>query len=499
MGGAARHTVCITVCTVALLSATPVFAQDEPSSIFVGPMMCRYDAHGYRPCADGPPPSVPAPPPYNPLPDLNGRYQVMMARLTAQVRGLDALNASGPPTSIEELSTRLDAAFVGGAYRLDTLIARRNHLGAVANASQISVDMLRDEANRREADIAAAARRKAVGLARRDRAIAQTRVATQTMTALNVRTSALDRRSDVLTTNMAAWFGAVAPPRARVVSAAAAKAHGTIGKEDLVPDINGDGIPARLNVSRPALPVGPARGVSFRAPPGGTVAEKLAAVERLPQQIETAARAVDALSPRISALESANFDLTIRVTALRQQGDGLEDEISRLGFAADNAEAHQQLAAQNEAATARNMLRAAVQTYIFQTLRDEVAVPAARRLLASNAAPAMVASLTNQRVGELFAAGRAAITAPVGGTWKNLDAFMATERVVLEGIEDPMTYALAAANELGSTGRSRADALGAAICAGQTRHALDITESAAGSLPGPLGEIARGMVGGACH
>jgi hypothetical protein len=132
-------------------------------------------------------------------------------------------------------------------------------------------------------------------------------------------------------------------------------------------------------------------------------------------------------------------------------------------------------------------------------LRDSVAIPAVKTLLKSNRAEAVVASLTNRKVAALYAAGKSAITTPAGGAWVNLKAFMETEQVILAGLKDPMNYIAAAAQELGSSGHSRADELGAAICAGQTRHVLEITEKAAGALPGPLGEISRGMVDGACH
>lgn len=189
----------------------------------------------------------------------------------------------------------------------------------------------------------------------------------------------------------------------------------------------------------------------------------------------------------------------VQNNALRQTSDAIEQEVWAMQWAADNANTRAIYATSNERIAASNMLRAATEAYILQTLRDEVAIPAARNLLVSNRASAVVASLTNRKVAALYAAGRSAITTPVGGVWANLDAFMETERVILDGLKDPMNYIKAAADELGSSGRSRADELGAAICAGQTRHVLDITEKAAGALPGPLGAISRDMVDGACH
>ena len=493
-----RMTMRAAACALAVTGSFPAFAQSDPGGVAMGPMMCAYPS-GYRACSDGPPQVAYVPPPYDPLPDLDRRYQAALARLRTQVRGLETLAQSPPPASMEELRNRLDIAFVGAAYRLDTLNARRNHLSAAADSSQGQVDTLRDEANRLEANIASAAGRKAGFVQQRDAARARTIEAEATIAALNIRTAALNRRSDAIANNIVQWLAVVAPPRARLVTPASAKDRGRLEKGWLVPELGESGEPARLNVSRPPLPVPPEQGVAFRSPPGGSVEDRLVAVERLPALIDTAARAVDALNPQIGALEAATEELTLRVNSLTQQGDVMEREIWTLRFAASGAEDKRDRTLQNERTVARDMIRTAVETYAFQTLRDEVAIPAARRLLKANATPAIVASLTNRRVAQLYAAGRSLITAPVSGTWKNLDAFMETERVILKGLQDPFDYITAAANELSSTGRSRADALGAAICAGQTRHAMDITEAAAGSLPGPVGEIARGMVDGACQ
>ncbi|MFA6114795.1 MAG: hypothetical protein WC729_12400 [Sphingomonas sp.] len=480
------------------MGSAPALAQSDPGGVAMGPLMCAYPS-GYAPCSSGPPPAAYVPPPYDPLPDLDRRYQAALARLSAQVRGLEALTASGAPATMEELNSRLDVAFVGGAYRLDALNARRNHLSAAAYSSQTEVDSLREEANRLEANMASAAGRRATFLQQRDAARAKIREAEATIAAMTIRTAALNRRSDAVAANIVQWVTVAAPPKARLVTAANAKARGRVAAGWLVPEFGESAGPARLNVSRPPLPVPPERGVAFRAPPGGSVEEKLVAVERLPGLIETAARAVDALNPQIGALEAATEELTLRVNALKQQGDAMESEIWTLKFAASAAEDKRDRTVQNERTIARDMVRTAVETWALQTLRDEVAIPAVQRLVKANATPAMVASLTNRRVGQMYAAGRSLIATPVSGTWKNLEAFMATEKVILKGLQDPFDYITAAAEELSSTGRSRADALGAAICAGQTRHAMDITEAAGGALPGPVGEIARGMVDGACR
>lgn len=470
----------------------------KADAVPIGPIMCAYP-DGYRPCSDGPPVFNPPPPPYDPLPEMNQRYLTALARLSARVSGLQSLVDDAPPATMEELSRRLDIAFVGGAYRLDSLNATRRRLAGDVNVSQERLDALRREANRMEEGIASAAQRKASFQQQRDAALARTREALAGTAAMQVRIDAFDRRSGVLATSMVQWLAVAAPPKARLVPAAAAQRRGHVRRSDLIPDISSDAYPVRLNPTRPPLPPGAERRVDFRSPPAGGVTEKLAAIETLPPLIDDAALAVERLNPELARIQAAVDDAAVLHNALRQTSDAIEEEVWVMRWAADNAETRASYATSNERLTASNMLRAAAETYILQTLRDEVAIPAAKNLLTSNRAGAVVASLTNRKVAAHYAAGRSAITTPVGGVWANLEAFMETERVILNGLQDPMNYIAAAAEELGSSGRSRADKLGASICAGQTRHVLDITEQAAGALPGPLGAISRDMVDGACH
>lgn len=482
---------------MSLICLLPVLAQAD--AVPIGPVMCAYP-DGYRPCSSGPPAYIPPPPPYDPLPEMNQRYLTALAQLRARVSGLQSLVDDAPPATMEELSRRLDIAFVGGAYRLDSLNATRGRLAGDVSVSQERLDVLRDEANRLERGIASAADRKKELQRRRDTALGGMHEARAGMAAMQVRIDAFDKRADFLAMNMVQWLAVASPPKARLVPAAAARARGSLVRAELVPDLTSDAIQMRLTATRPPLPSGPERRVASRSPPAGGVTEKLAAIEALPSLIDVAARVVDQLNPRLASIQAEVDAAAVRRNALRQTSDGLEDDVGIMQHSADNAETHAIVDTQNEQATACNMLRSATETYILHTLRDSVAIPAVKVLLTSNRAGAVVRSLTNRKVAALYAAGRSAITTPAGGTWVNLKGFMETEQVILGGLQDPMNYIAAAARELGSSGRSHADELGAAICAGQTRHVLDITKKAAGALPGPLGEISRGMmVAGACQ
>lgn len=468
-------------------------------AVGIGPIMCAYP-DGYRPCSAGPSAYNPPPPPYNPLPEMNQRYLIVLAQLKARMNGLQSLLDGAPPATMDELSRRLDIAFVAGAYRLDSLNATRGRLAGDVTVSQARLQAMREEANRMERYIASASERKNEFQQRRDAAVGRTREAQAGMAAIQVRRDALDKRADILTKNIVQWLAVGSPPRPRLAPAEAAQARGRLDRENLLADLTPAGAgPAVLRPTRPPLPTGPKQPVSFRTPPVGGVTEKLAAIATLPSLIDVAAQAVDQLNPRLAIIQAGVDDVVMRSNALRQTHNMLEDEVEGMRWSADNAEMQAITVTQNERAAARNMLRSATETYILQTLRDSVAIPAVKTLLKSNQAGAVVASLTNQKVAALYATGKSVITTPAGGTWTNLKAFLETEQVILDGLKDPMNYIAAAAQELGSSGRSRANELGLAICAGQTRHVMNLTEKAAGSLPGPLGEISRGMVDGACH
>lgn len=491
-----KNTARLIVWATPLLWLLPGVAQAD--AVPIGPIMCAYP-DGYRPCSDGPRTFTPPPPPYDPLPDLNRRYLTALSKLSERVSGLQSLVNDAQPATMEELRSRLDIAFVGGAYRLDSLNATRRRLAGDVSVSQERLETLRREAVQMEEGIASATGRKINFQKQRDAALVRAREAQAGIAAMKVRTDAFDKRSGALATSIVQWLAAAAPPKARIVSAAAAQRRGHISRSEMLPDLSTDAYPARLNPTRPPLPPGPERRVEFRNPPAGSVTEKLAAIETLPPLLDEAVQAVERLNPALAGIQMSVDAAAVQNTALRQTSDAIEQEVWAMQWAADNANTRAIYATSNERIAASNMLRAATEAYILQTLRDEVAIPAARNLLASNRASAVIASLTNRKVAALYAAGRSAITTPVGGVWANLDAFMETERVILDGLKDPMNYIKAAADELGSSGRSRADELGAAICAGQTRHVLDITEKAAGALPGPLGAISRDMVDGACH
>lgn len=245
-----KNTARLIVWATPLLWLLPGVAQAD--AVPIGPIMCAYP-DGYRPCSDGPRTFKPPPPPYDPLPDLNQRYLTALSKLSARVSGLQSLVNDAQPATMEELRSRLDIAFVGGAYRLDSLNATRRRLAGDVSVSQERLETLHREAVQMEEGIASAAERKINFQKQRDAALVRAREAQAGIAAMKVRTDAFDKRSGALTTSIVQWLAVAAPPKARIVSAAAAQRRGHISRSEMLPDLSTDAYPARLNPTRPPL------------------------------------------------------------------------------------------------------------------------------------------------------------------------------------------------------------------------------------------------------
>jgi hypothetical protein len=429
---------------------------------------------------------------------MSPRYQAAMAQLSARVQALRSLTDGPQPTTMDELGQALDTAFVGGAYRLDTLNARRNRLSGAAEISQAGMDRDQREAASLERSISTAAQDMAGYAARMQAAKVRRANGDAARAAMAPVTAALDKRTEAVATSMVQWITVAAPPQARLISAADVKARARFDRGQQIPDIYSDAVPAVLRPTYPSLPPGPENPVAFRAPPGGSVADKLAAVEALPARIDAASRAVDAADLRVSSLQNARDDLTLRLNTLRERGRAVEDAVSSAKWRTDTAENRANLAVQNAQTEAGNMLVASVESSMMKTWRDKFAIPAAKEFLKSNQATAAVRLFTDREVAAYYAAGRTAITTTTRSL-KDVKRFLSVQRVIQGYMQNPASYITDSVEVNASGDAPGAAAMMSAICRGNAKFNLDITKKAAGDLPGPAGEMARRMIPSSCE
>jgi predicted nucleic acid-binding Zn-ribbon protein len=435
-------------------------------------------------CGSHSPP--PPPPSIDPAVAARAQFQVVFDRVRAFVPGLEASNINGE--SLEGLSRRADGMFVAAAFRLDTL--QSEHAGALKSIQDLSAQLRQMTEQVQTLQSSAAAVPETLRQAAQQLAAEQgyAEAMEARLRTLESKTQELRGRADAAAANIVGWLTVAAPANARLIPVDVLATRKKAEVKAMAVPMR----PIQLRPDRPALPVVPnvVRPPGPRAAPQGNLATKLASIDQLVPQLQTAIGRIEADRMEFQRVKQLHADAQRQIDFLQTAA---RDPSARLGsIEADINEAQfrQSDATSNGLRAAGNALGVAVESYILETFQQRVVVPEVTRFLRDNG---YTKPLDDSMMGQLYKDGRLVMDA-ASERYKSVPRFIDLAKQANAVVNDYMNYAQAAADALGTGEHVRAANLINATGTKVDDQGLGFMEAVAGDS-GPGAKIGRFMLG----
>ena len=451
---------------------------------------------GCGPCGSGPS-SGPAsgPPPVSPevqrLIDLNGQFATLLGELQRyQIADIDDVYAAPPPTSLDELASRIDRVYVEAYFQKER---RYWEFEQFTNLQAYLMPELREQIGVLESKLASAPERLKDAETRRDEVVAKAEAEERTAGVLNgnvvairgdplaTRSSAVGPILELLPADVKDQFSSAttrheADPAYAIEEPARAAAAAEAQPQE----------PAPLNPRHESV-VGP---VEKPQPVNGSIEDKLAAFD----DVKTILAYTSNLLPSHERQRPALLE---QVAELRRQKDALTEQLSAVAspIEAANAladEAEQRfLAAQiAEKVSAGNALRLAAAAVVWEHVRDAVVAPEIEKVLQESGLANGVAGL--EMLNRIRSSPQDFL--PKIGPLKDIPRLIETAKKVV-GVEENMeSYALAAAEANAQVGTAESESLISHLYAGLSQQGIEIMRTASEAMDGAQGKIAQALM-----
>ncbi|PIW29618.1 MAG: hypothetical protein COW30_04745 [Rhodospirillales bacterium CG15_BIG_FIL_POST_REV_8_21_14_020_66_15] len=385
--------------------------------------------------------------------------------------------------SLADLSVSADRTFVSAAYRLDSLVQSnlrvRNALSDI-NATIRALGLREKElesalATSNSNEVRAAKEKLKTVQGWETAWDARTRI-------MNSMTGEFRRRSDVAAENIVRWITVASPPEARTLPAnlLAGRKKAAFEPKPVMP------APAAVVPSKPIIPAQAIRMPAFRGNPPGNLNNKIAAIEQLiPALAKARANAGDLgrekarkglalenLRIRVDALESAGRSKSALLTALERQIEKADDAWSTAAM-----DGHRQ---------GRNLLNAAIETYVLETFLNDVVKPKVTEFIRDNGYTRL---LENSAIGEMYRSGQFLFNS-TKQRYQSLERMIDVAKQAKDVVDDFKSYATAAAAASASPNNVAAANLIREQEGLLDRQTWSLMEAAVGKT-GPLAQVAR--------